>query len=86
MSIHDAIDKGYRKALGLGSDVPQEPANSGADYIITALEAAGYAIAPKEPTEEMIAAGRYMIKNSEAPSRFDLAAEVYRAMIEARPK
>lgn len=87
MSIHEIIDKGYRKALGLGSDVPQEPDDSGAEYILTALEAAGYVIVPKEPTKEML--DRAMRKldpgNENYVTREDLI-EAYRTMIETRPK
>lgn len=53
-----------------------------ADQIISALDAAGFVIVPKEPTEEMIAAGAeedaWCYSEGQAPQ-----PEIYRAMIAA---
>lgn len=52
--------------------------------IITALEAAGYAIVPIEPTEAMISAGIIERHDQPTPEAWSLAtANIYRAMINA---
>lgn len=51
-----------------------------ADAALAAIEAAGCAIVPIEPTEEMQAAGAYPRENRKP------VADIYRAMLAARPK
>jgi hypothetical protein len=55
---------------------------------IAALEAAGYAVVPVEPTAEMIATG--VIECESYDSRYDDVGEavrrIWRAMLEARPR
>jgi hypothetical protein len=43
----------------------------------------GYVVVPAEPTPAMMAAGRALIKDPPDGGRFDQAAAIYRAMIQA---
>jgi hypothetical protein len=55
--------------------------HSRAKTVIAALDAAGYVVVPKEPTEEMRTSG-IQAYDENGPS----AAAIWRAMIEALPK
>jgi hypothetical protein len=49
------------------------------ENIVAALDAAGYAIVPKEPTRDMILEGLH-------PAIPGNVSEIYREMVKARPK
>lgn len=51
---------------------------------LTAIEAAGYAVVPREPTQDMISAGIIERHDQPTPEAWSLAtANIYRAMINA---
>ena len=53
------------------------------DDIIRALDAAGYVIVPKEPTEQMNEAGSNELERSEYGVPESRMADAYRAMVKA---
>lgn len=65
-------------------DTEHNTADYAADRTIAALDAAGFVIVPKEPTEAMIDAGSGARFESTARGN-SKTVSAYRAMIEARP-
>lgn len=64
--------------------VPRAHYSDAAGEVLTAISAAGYAVVPLEPTQDMISAGIIERHEQPTPEAWSLAtANIYRAMIEA---
>ena len=79
------VTSGHQTGASADADAHRE-----APALLSALDAAGFVVVPREPTEAMSVDGGLAIERSmfedQDPLVFDGAAKCYRAMIEARPK
>lgn len=71
------------RAIEQRSREPKWTLYDGIRAALTALEQAGYAVVPVEPTEEMAAVGTIAFHDSY--TRAPIARAVYAAMLSARP-
>lgn len=80
MSARDVIVKWWLGSNGVEGSLPRwtSAAAENTDAILSALDAAGYAVVPRDPTADMLVEGNLVIARNRL-----FATDIYKAMLTA---